>query len=204
MKQVASSENEGRRSTEPDGQTQRPTELSERRIVNLGSGHRPVEGAINLDISPATRPDVVHDLDRLPWPFPDASFDEVLGYDVLEHVGSVVGFMEEVHRISRRGAKVRLTVPHFSCANTWRDPTHRHGFAQATLDCFVEGHPLVHYSSARFRRIRAELIFHPSLLNRAVARLANRWPEKYEDRWCWAFPAWFLYFELEAIKHGPA
>ena len=105
MKQVASSENEGRRSAEPDGQRRGPTQLSERRIVNLGSGHRRVEGATNLDISPATRPDVVHDLNRVPWPFPDTSFEEVLGYDVLEHVESVVAFMEEVHRISREGPR---------------------------------------------------------------------------------------------------
>jgi hypothetical protein len=66
----------------------------------------------------------------------------------------------------------------------------------------VEGHELVHYSSARFLRVHAQVIFRPSLLNRVVGRIANRWPERYEDRWCWMFPAWFLYFELEAVKGG--
>lgn len=173
---------------------------SRRRIVNLGSGNKPIQGALNVDISPSTRPDVVHDLNRVPWPLPDGEFDEIHGYDVVEHVESVVSFMEEVHRISRNGARVKLTVPHFSCANTWRDPTHQRGFARGSLDYFLAEHPLAHYSSARFLRIHAQIIFHPSLVNSMILRLANRWPDRYEDRWCWIFPAWFLYFELEAVK----
>lgn len=30
--------------------------------------------------------------------------------------------------------------------------------------------------------------------------LARRQPEWYERRMAWIFPAWFLYFELEALK----
>jgi len=33
-----------------------------------------------------------------------------------------------------------------------------------------------------------------------VRRLANRFPKAYEERWAWILPAWFLYFELKAIK----
>jgi len=37
-------------------------------------------------------------------------------------------------------------------------------------------------------------------VNRLVFRLANRFPERYERRWAWMFPAWFLYYELEVVK----
>jgi hypothetical protein len=30
--------------------------------------------------------------------------------------------------------------------------------------------------------------------------VARRWPRFYERRLAWVFPAWFLYFELEAVK----
>jgi hypothetical protein len=188
--------------TVPDARTGEASAPPSFRVLNLGSGNKPLEGALNLDVSPATRPDVVHDLNQVPWPFKDDAFDEVHGYDVLEHVDNVVTFMQEVHRISRDGALTKLTVPHFSSANTWRDPTHQHGFAHGSLDYFVEGHALSHYSSARFVRVHSRLIFHSSLLNRLIDRLANRWPERYEDRWCWIFPAWFLYFELRVVKGG--
>lgn len=170
------------------------------RVLNLGCGNRRIEGATNVDRSPSVHPDVVHDLDEAPWPFASSSFDEVVGYDVVEHVADVVRFMEEVHRVSVPGATIRLTVPHFSCANAWRDPTHRHAFAQGTLDYFCEGHALDFYSQARFAKVAARIIFRTSLLNRVISRAANRWPEAYEDRWCWMFPAWFLYFELRTVK----
>jgi len=173
---------------------------TKRRVLNLGSGARPVPGAVNLDSSPAANPEVLHDLARRPWPFADDTFEEILGYDILEHLDDVVGFMEEVHRIGRPGAILRLTVPHFSSANSWRDPTHVRAFAHGTLDYFTEGHPFSFYSKVRFARLRTTLQFHPSLTSRVVQRLANRWPTAYEDRWAWVFPAWFIYYEFRVIK----
>ena len=174
------------------------------RRLNLGSGRQPAADAVNLDISARARPDVVHDLNVVPWPFDESTFDEILGYDVLEHVKDVVTFMQEVHRVAAPDAVVRLTVPHFSSANSWRDPTHVRAFAHDSLDYFVEGHPLSFYGDARFQRLAARLTFHPSLVNRVIQRLAARWPTKYEDRWAWIFPAWFIYFELKVLKSPTA
>lgn len=42
---------------------------------------------VTLDINPQHKPDVVWDLNRLPLPFADDSFDEIHAYEVLEHVG---------------------------------------------------------------------------------------------------------------------
>jgi SAM-dependent methyltransferase len=170
------------------------------RILNLGCGNEHIEGAINVDVSERVRPDVVHDLNEKPWPFQNSTFDEIVGYDVVEHVADVVAFMEEVHRVAAPEATIRLTVPHFSCANAWRDPTHRHAFAYGSLDFFCEGHELAFYSAAKFSKVTTHIQFRPSLLNKLVWRAANRWPEQYEDRWCWMFPAWFIYYELRAIK----
>lgn len=33
-----------------------------------------------------------------------------------------------------------------------------------------------------------------------IWRIANRYPQAYERRWAWLFPAWFLSFELEVIQ----
>src|SRR5262249_59885559 len=101
----------------PLERTDTPAPGASRRILNLGCGSKHIEGATNVDRSPSVHPDVVHDLDQTPWPFAPSSFDEVVGYDVVEHVADVVRFMEEVHRVASPGATIRLTVPHFSCAN---------------------------------------------------------------------------------------
>ena len=65
---------------------------------------------------------------------------------------------------------------------------------------FTDEHELEFYSTARFRQRQAQIVFQPSLLNKVVRRFANRFVVRYEERWAWIFPAWFLYFELEAVK----
>lgn len=174
--------------------------LGQRDILNLGSGRKPSPEAVNLDLTPDTDPDVIHDLNRHPWPFPDGRFGEVLAYDVIEHLGDVVATMEEIHRVCRDGAVVRVTLPHYSCANAFTDPTHRHYFGYFSFDCFSADSPISFYTRARFRIRDRKLWFYPSLVNKLTWRLARRFPAAYEQRWAWIFPAWFLYFELEVVK----
>lgn len=173
------------------------------RILNLGCGRKRVEGAVNLDLTPETAPDVVHDLNARPWPFPDGRFEEVLAFDVIEHLDSVIGTFEEIHRVCAHGARVRVTVPHFSSANAYVDPTHQHPFGWGTIDYVTGAAEFSFYTRVRFRLARRQLLFHPSLVNKLLWRLANRWPEAYERRWAWIFPAWYLYLELEVDKPVP-
>lgn len=174
--------------------------VGDRRVLNLGCGNKQREDAVNLDITDSTRPDVVHDLDDRPWPLPDGQFDEVLAHDVIEHLDDVIGTMEEIHRVCRDGAVVRITLPHFSCSNAFTDPTHRHYFGWFSFHYCTGEHEFSFYTNARFRRRRSEIVFAPTLVNKLVWRIANRWPAEYERRWAWLFPAWFLYFELEVRK----
>ena len=171
-------------------------------VLNLGCGRRRVEGAVNVDVTAETAPDVVHDLDVRPWPFPDDRFDEVLAHDVVEHLAETVATLEEIHRVCRHGARVKITVPHFSCANAFTDPTHRHYFGRFSFGYATEGHELSFYTRARFVERSCQIIFHPTVLNKLVWRLANRYPAEYERRWAWLFPAWFMSVELEVVKGG--
>jgi SAM-dependent methyltransferase len=168
--------------------------------LNIGCGQKRLPDCVNLDISANVGADVVHNLDKTPWPFAADSFDEVHAYDVLEHVENVVSALEEIHRISRPGAVLHATVPHFSSANAFTDVTHRHWFGWRSFEPFDSSHQLAHYSNARFRRRYSRISFEHSIVNHAVFRLANRWPHEYERRWAWMFPAWFLYFQLEVVK----
>ena len=95
---------------------------------------------------------------------------------------------------------MHITVPHFSSANAYTDPTHCRLFSYFTFDYFDPGHKFGFYSAARFKRVRAQIVFQPSMTNTIVRRLANRRPFAYEQRWAWMFPAWFLSVDLEVIK----
>lgn len=168
--------------------------------LNLGCGRKRVAGAVNVDLSPALNPDVLHDLNVSPWPLPADHFREVLAYDVIEHLDDIVAAFEEIHRVCRDGAVVRVTVPHFSCANAFTDPTHRHVFGFFTFDYLTGTKELSYYTTARFKLRSSRLIFYPTLLNKLIRRLANHFPAAYERGWAWIFPAWFLSVELEVVK----
>ncbi len=168
--------------------------------LNLGCGRKRRDGMLNVDIAKGAAADLHFDLNNRPWPLPRNHFREMYAMDVLEHLDSVVHTLEEIHSVGAEGALVHLTVPHFSSANAFTDPTHRHFFGVASFDYFSTGHELDFYSSARFRVESCRLFFYPSLLNKIVWRLANRFPRQYERRWAWMFPAWFLEVRLRVVK----
>jgi SAM-dependent methyltransferase len=171
-----------------------------RSILHLGSGRKYHPDAVNIDLVASTKPDIVHDLDQLPWPLPSGAFREVWAYDVLEHLDDLVAVMEEIHRVCAPGARVKITVPHYSCSNAFTDVTHRHYFSRFSFGYFTGESDFSFYTECRFRSVHAQIVFKPSLVNKVVWRLANRFPARYEERWAWIFPAWFLSFELEVLK----
>jgi hypothetical protein len=174
--------------------------VQDREVLNLGCGAKKMPGALNVDSRAEIQPDLVLDLDKRPWPLPSDQFREVHAYDVMEHLENVIGTLEELHRICKPGAIIHITVPHFSCANAFTDPTHRHYFGHQSFHYLTGEHEHGHYSHVRFRRRETKLWFRPSLVNRFAQRLANARPEKYEARWAWIFPAWFLSAKLEVVK----
>src|SRR6516162_1537826 len=53
--------------------------------LNLGCGDKRIPGYINVD--KFSNPDLKHDLETFPWPWPDDSVSEILLIHVLEHLG---------------------------------------------------------------------------------------------------------------------
>lgn len=174
--------------------------LGKYNVLNLGAGKKRRPDAVNIDLVAGTNPDLVWDLNRLPWPLPSDHFREVFALDVLEDLDNIVAVMEEIHRVCLPGAIVRITLPHFSCANAFRDPTHRHYFSWFSFHYFTGENQWEFYTGSRFRRVSNHIWFYSTLLNRVVQRLAERYPETYERHWTWMFPAWYLSFELEVLK----
>ncbi|HEX9728944.1 MAG TPA: methyltransferase domain-containing protein [Gemmatimonadales bacterium] len=168
--------------------------------IDLGAGEvRRAPGALRADRSIAVRPDVVLDAER-PLPFATSVARRISCFDLLEHIRDVPALMAEIHRVLSPDGTVLITTPHFSCANAFTDPTHRHHFGLRSFDYFTADHPLAYYSTARFRTVRRVLRFHGGPVDAFVRRVAARWPDFYEHRLAWIFPAWYLEIELAAIK----
>ena len=168
--------------------------------LHLGCGLKRLPNALNVDVVASVRPDVVHDLNQRPWPFPTGAFTEVLAYDVIEHLDDIVGTMEEIHRVCAPGAVVKITVPHFSCANAFTDPTHKRFFTAQSFHYFTGENEFPFYTTVRFRRQVAKIVFRETLTGKVVWQMANRWPVAYEQRWAWIFPAWFLVLRTRGVK----
>lgn len=116
--------------------------LDSLRTLHIGCGLDRRENAINLDMVDLPTVDVVHNLDVFPWPFPDDRFDDVIGFQVFEHVNDPIGFMKEVHRVLVPGGKLSLTVPHYQSNNSFTDPTHKRHCTLRTWDYWCVGTPL--------------------------------------------------------------
>ncbi|HEY0832794.1 MAG TPA: hypothetical protein VGE72_02695 [Azospirillum sp.] len=96
--------------------------------LNLGCGNRKFEGFLNVDKFASCEPDMVVDLEVLPWPFETDSAEEIVMHHVLEHLGPLpeqfMGIMKELYRVAAPGAPIRITVPHPRSDLYIADPTH--------------------------------------------------------------------------------
>lgn len=189
-----------------------------KKILDLGCGDRKKHIAdaqvIGIDRVKLAGVDVVHDLDVYPYPFPDDEFDEIICDDALEHLDDVVRTMEELWRIGKPGALVKISAPHFSSDNYYTDPTHKHPFSSRSFNYFdpkFKNQFHQFYSTVRFR-VRKSIIGFSELMLSGIKHLpnvhrilgiqwlVNRFPRIYEKYFAFIMPATELYFELEIIK----
>jgi len=109
------------------------------------------EDLTTLDINPDMKPDKVHDLEVIPYPFADNTFDEIHAYGVLEHLsdqGDYRSFFrqfEEFYRILKPGGHLLAAVPSEKGkfdpltgivtmnVQQWGDPSHRRVINLVTL-----------------------------------------------------------------------
>lgn len=170
------------------------------RRLNLGCGLKKRPDCLNVDVRPAVEPDLVWDLEKRPYPLPRDHFERIWALDVVEHLASVQDFVEEAHALLAPGGILEITTPHFSCSNSFTDPTHRHHLSFFSFDYFTDASQWSFYTGARFEIVERQLVFHNGLIDRLMARWANRHPEAYEQRLAWLWPAWFLILKLRAVK----
>lgn len=115
--------------------------------LNLGACDRAFPGFLSVDIVPPA--DVIMDLSK-PWDgLGDSSVDEVLAYDVFEHLPDKRQTMNELWRVLKPGGIARIQVPHATDGDGGHcDPTH---VSYWTTSDFEYYHPGI-YERERFRK----------------------------------------------------
>jgi hypothetical protein len=134
--------------------------------LNLGCGHNKFDGFVNVDMFASCNPDMVCDLETLPWPWQDNVAEEVRFIHSLEHLGQstqvFLGMMQELYRICSPGAVIEIHVPHPRHDNFINDPTHVRPITPAMMTLFDRqlndrwqangdsNSPLAHYLNVDF------------------------------------------------------
>ena len=164
--------------------------------LNLGAGrdHRP--GYLNVDRIPSETTDIVHDLNKFPYPWGDDSVESILLRHVLEHVDDIRAIMDELWRILVPAGLLEIYVPHFSHFQAFTHPEHRHAFHYNSLN-MITPNAAEPYTDHLWNIKEVELHFTPPLLG----HFFNRHKFIYTSTiLAYLFPAYEIKYLLTSIK----
>lgn len=181
--------------------------------LNLGCGYDLRPGYVNID-AVSYGENLVHDLNHVPYPFPDHTFDEVVCRHILEHLREFHPVVRELHRICRPGARILVAAPFFLSTKFYGEPDHRIPFSIRTFDNYedlrtrrlkwYEGwkrHHRTNFNSGVWFEIMSKR-FHVSNIPPLswLDLLVNLEPVLYERLCGHLFPPEEVLFELRVVK----
>lgn len=69
--------------------------------LNLGAGHMRLPGFTKVDLDASRNPDIIHNLNDMPYPFESNSVEYVEMSHIIEHLDEPLKVLKELHRIMR-------------------------------------------------------------------------------------------------------
>ncbi len=173
--------------------------------LNLGCGTDIRKGYVNLDSVKLPGVDKVHDLNKVPYPFKDNTFDEIYASHVIEHLEDLPKVMKELRRISKPGGRVIIRVPFFPSMYAASDPTHKHFFTYLTWDYFCD--PACNHvfgdlskSGPYFKILRRKIVFSWNPFLRWIGSIINAFPVFYQRYLAFILPSNELKVVLGVVK----
>jgi SAM-dependent methyltransferase len=153
--------------------------------LNLGANDRAVPGFLSVDIVPPA--DVVADLSQA-WPWEDSSVEEIVAYDVFEHIADKRHSMNEAWRVLRPGGRLTIEVPSASKGDGgFCDPTHCSYWTTSDFEYYEKGN----FARERFR---ASAYYGVKADFRVLSVTETRYPTK------WGGEVYKIRATLEAVK----
>ena len=121
--------------------------------LNLGCNDIILKGYINLDINKREGVDVIHDLNKFPYPFKDNSVDEILMNHLLEHLKYPVEVLKECNRILKINGILKIEVPYYKNIGAFVDLTHINFFTEKTFTKLVDFDYIQNYKIIKHKLI---------------------------------------------------
>jgi len=175
--------------------------------LNIGCGAKIRKKYVNLDLVRLSGVNVVQDLNKVPWPFPDNSFSEIVAEHILEHLDDFNKTINEIWRISKPNAIIKVSSPYYIGWSAAADPSHKIIFCYRTFDYYaINPSRTAPYrtdfgSKARFKILSRKISFSSNrILNAIFNPMINAAPLVYERFFFFWFPATGIDYTLEVVK----
>lgn len=175
--------------------------MSSLKALDVGCGNLKVPGTIGVDFCKIDGVDVVHDLNKFPYPFKDGEFDVIYANQVLEHLSAPLeDIIAELLRILKPDGVIKIEVPHALNVAGFADPTHVKFYTIFTFDYF--GNNLQsYYSKVKVKIKKKKFIYKLGRISTPLMKpmelLININPRIYSHFFAFIIPCSTLYFELQ-------
>lgn len=108
--------------------------------LDLGCGENKQPNFIGMDNRKLKGVDIVHDVEKFPFPLPKECCSLVVASHLVEHIephgGVFMRFMDEVWRIMKVGGEFMISCPYYSSPGFAQDPTHCNMISEVTWEYF--------------------------------------------------------------------
>jgi len=140
--------------------------------LNLGAGPDIREGWDNHDYKKVKGINLVFNLEEFPYPIKDNTYDFILCNHVIEHIDNLFKLFDELHRITKPNAFIKIEVPHFSTSFAFTQIDHKHYFGLDSLRILEKED--FQNKSKPFKIISQRILFRGDRCSRIMRSIA--WP----------------------------
>lgn len=181
--------------------------------LNLGCGKDILKDHVNIDFVKSPGVDIVFDLNKKRWPFKDNEFDEIFCSHILEHIDTILDSLNEIYRISKPGAIIKIKAPYYCSSLALGDLTHKNRFCYRTFEAWSidkKGEWTDYGLNVKFRILKRKIYFLETIssrykllfkmVNAFFNSFINLFPLLYERNIYFILPSQEIYYELKVIK----
>jgi hypothetical protein len=106
--------------------------------VDLGCGRNKQSGFIGLDIISFSDVDIVHDLEKFPWPLPNESVSFMIASRLVNYIDpkKFILFMNEAWRVLKNEGQFVMSMSYSGSKGDFQDPLHVNHINEATWRYF--------------------------------------------------------------------
>jgi hypothetical protein len=113
-------------------------------MLDLGGGNSKRPGFVSIDKRKLPTVDIVHDLEKIPYPLKDESVITMVASHLVEHLKPwlMIDIFNEWWRIGKVECELAISMPYGYSSGFLQDPTHCNACNEATWQYFDPSFPL--------------------------------------------------------------